>query len=89
MTTIAAMHLRLPRYERRRVDGLWMSDDEVGAAIDDLLDTRLDQRSDNPCIGRDRADLVLAGCAILEAIRGLSRPSGCGSPTGACARAFS
>jgi exopolyphosphatase/guanosine-5'-triphosphate,3'-diphosphate pyrophosphatase len=69
VTTIAAMHLRLPRYERRRVDGLWMSDSEVGAAIDDLLDTRLDQRADNPCIGRDRADLVLAGCAILEAIR--------------------
>ena len=69
VTTLAAMHLRLARYERRRVDGLWMSDGEVGGAIDDLLDTRLDQRADNPCIGRDRADLVLAGCAILEAIR--------------------
>ncbi|MCJ2060724.1 Ppx/GppA family phosphatase [Methylobacterium sp. J-048] len=69
VTTIAAMHLRLVRYERRRVDGLWMSDHEVSTAIDDLLDTRLEQRADNPCIGRDRADLVLAGCAILEAIR--------------------
>ncbi|WP_027172180.1 Ppx/GppA phosphatase family protein [Methylobacterium sp. 10] len=69
VTTLAAMHLRLARYERRRVDGLWMSDGEVSDAIDDLLDTRLDQRADNPCIGRDRADLVLAGCAILEAIR--------------------
>ena len=69
VTTLAAMHLRLARYERRRVDGLWMSGGEVSDAIDDLLDTRLDQRADNPCIGRDRADLVLAGCAILEAIR--------------------
>jgi exopolyphosphatase/guanosine-5'-triphosphate,3'-diphosphate pyrophosphatase len=69
VTTIAAMHLRLARYERRRVDGLWMRDEEVAQAIDDLLDTRLEQRVDNPCIGRDRADLVLAGCAILEAIR--------------------
>ena len=69
VTTIAAMHLRLVRYERRRVDGLWMSEDEVAGAIEDLLDTRLEQRADNPCIGRDRADLVLAGCAILEAIR--------------------
>jgi len=69
VTTLAAMHLRLARYERRRVDGLWMSDAEVTDAIDDLLGTRLDQRADNPCIGRDRADLVLAGCAILEAIR--------------------
>ncbi|MGV7032239.1 Ppx/GppA phosphatase family protein [Methylobacterium symbioticum] len=69
VTTIAAMHLRLVRYERRRVDGLWMSDADVESAIGDLLDTRLEQRADNPCIGRDRADLVLAGCAILEAIR--------------------
>ncbi len=69
VTTIAAMHLRLDRYDRRRVDGLWMSDNDVTNAIEDLLDTRLDQRADNPCIGRDRADLVLAGCAILEAIR--------------------
>ncbi|MFF8799215.1 MULTISPECIES: Ppx/GppA phosphatase family protein [unclassified Methylobacterium] len=69
VTTLAAMHLRLARYERRRVDGLWMSDGEVSDAIEDLLDTRLEQRADNPCIGRDRADLVLAGCAILEAIR--------------------
>ena len=69
VTTLAAMHLRLARYERRRVDGLWMSDAEVTDAIEDLLDTRLEQRADNPCIGRDRADLVLAGCAILEAIR--------------------
>jgi exopolyphosphatase/guanosine-5'-triphosphate,3'-diphosphate pyrophosphatase len=69
VTTLAAMHLRLPRYDRRRIDGLWMSDDEVSAAIDHLLDTRLAERAQNPCIGRDRADLVLAGCAILEAIR--------------------
>lgn len=69
VTTLAAMHLRLARYERRRVDGLWMNDGEVSDAIEDLLDTRLEQRADNPCIGRDRADLVLAGCAILEAIR--------------------
>ena len=33
VTTLAAMHLRLPRYERRRVDGLWMNDDEVSDAI--------------------------------------------------------
>ena len=69
VTTLAAMHLRLARYDRRRVDGLWMSDAQVSEAIEDLLDTRLAERADNPCIGRDRADLVLAGCAILEAIR--------------------
>ncbi|WP_128562179.1 Ppx/GppA phosphatase family protein [Methylobacterium crusticola] len=69
VTTLAAMHLRLPRYDRRRIDGLWMQDREVTQAIDGLLATRLAERAQNPCIGRDRADLVLAGCAILEAIR--------------------
>ncbi len=69
MTTVGAIYLRLPRYDRRRVDGLWMRDDEVAAVLSRLLETRFEQRAANPCIGRDRADLVLAGCAILEAIR--------------------
>ena len=69
VTTIAGVHLALPRYDRRRVDGLWMADSEVSDVIDHLLDTGYDQRMANPCIGRERADLVLAGCAILEAIR--------------------
>jgi len=69
VTTVGGVHLRLPRYDRRRVDGLWMAHDEVSAVIERLLQTQFDQRAANPCIGRDRADLVLAGCAILEAIR--------------------
>jgi exopolyphosphatase/guanosine-5'-triphosphate,3'-diphosphate pyrophosphatase len=69
VTTVGGIHLRLPRYDRRRVDGMWMNDSDVIKVIDDLLDTPFDQRAANPCIGRDRADLVLAGCAILEAIR--------------------
>ena len=69
MTTLAAMHLRLPRYDRRRVDGLWMRDAEVTNAVDALLDTRIEERARDPNIGQGRADLVLAGCAILEAIR--------------------
>lgn len=69
VTTIGGIHLRLPRYDRRRVDGMWMRDDDVTAVIDGLLDTGFYQRAANPCIGRDRADLVIAGCAILEAIR--------------------
>jgi exopolyphosphatase/guanosine-5'-triphosphate,3'-diphosphate pyrophosphatase len=69
VTTVGGIHLGLERYDRRRVDGMWMRDDEISAVIDRLLETNLDQRAQNPCIGRDRADLVLAGCAILEAIR--------------------
>ncbi|MBS7738910.1 MAG: Ppx/GppA family phosphatase [Chelatococcus sp.] len=69
VTTIAGVHLALPRYDRRRVDGLWMADREVSDVIDHLLETGYEERMANPCIGSERADLVLAGCAILEAIR--------------------
>jgi exopolyphosphatase/guanosine-5'-triphosphate,3'-diphosphate pyrophosphatase len=69
VTTVGGIHLKLPRYDRRRVDGMWMRDEHVTAVLDDLLDTPYEQRAQNPCIGRERADLVLAGCAILEAIR--------------------
>jgi exopolyphosphatase / guanosine-5'-triphosphate,3'-diphosphate pyrophosphatase len=69
VTTVGGIYLGLARYDRRRVDGLWMRDCDVSAVIDRLVETSFDQRAANPCIGRERADLVLAGCAILEAIR--------------------
>lgn len=69
VTTLAGVHLDLPRYDRRKVDGLWLSDQEVSAMQAKLLSWDFDGRAANPCIGPDRADLVLAGCAILEAIR--------------------
>jgi len=69
VTTIAGVHLGLRRYDRRRVDGCWMMDDEVSDVMERLLGMSYDQRVDNACIGAERADLVLAGCAILEAIR--------------------
>ncbi|WP_421859510.1 Ppx/GppA phosphatase family protein [Oricola sp.] len=69
VTTLAGIHLDLPRYDRRRVDGLWMSAEEVDAMNARLLSWSFEERVANPCIGADRADLVLAGCAILEAIR--------------------
>jgi exopolyphosphatase/guanosine-5'-triphosphate,3'-diphosphate pyrophosphatase len=69
VTTIAGVHLELRRYERRRVDGCWMSADQVTGVIERLLAMSYEDRAANPCIGTERADLVLAGCAILEAIR--------------------
>lgn len=69
VTTLAGVHLGLERYDRRRVDGLWMDGASVDAMIERLLSWDFRQRVANPCIGADRADLVLAGCAILEAIR--------------------
>jgi exopolyphosphatase / guanosine-5'-triphosphate,3'-diphosphate pyrophosphatase len=69
VTTIAGVHLNLARYERRRVDGCWMTEAEVDAVVERLLAMSYRDRVANPCIGAERADLVLAGCAILEAIR--------------------
>ena len=69
VTTLAGVHLDLPRYDRRRVDGLWLSSRDVDRMTEKLLSWDFHARSSNPCIGSDRADLVLAGCAILEAIR--------------------
>jgi exopolyphosphatase / guanosine-5'-triphosphate,3'-diphosphate pyrophosphatase len=69
VTTIAGVHLELRRYERRRVDGCWMGNDEATRVIERLLAMSYEDRVANPCIGAERADLVLAGCAILDAIR--------------------
>ncbi|HVW93246.1 MAG TPA: Ppx/GppA phosphatase family protein [Devosia sp.] len=69
VTTLAGLHLGLDRYERQKVDGLWMSADEVSATIEALLLMPFERRVAHACIGRDRADLVLPGCAIFEAIR--------------------
>lgn len=69
VTTLAGVHLGLERYDRRRVDGLWMDRGSVDGMVERLLGWDFHARVANPCIGADRADLVLAGCAILEAIR--------------------
>jgi exopolyphosphatase/guanosine-5'-triphosphate,3'-diphosphate pyrophosphatase len=69
VTTIAGVHLGLDRYDRRRVDGCWLSGEEVTQVVDRLLAMSYEDRIASPCIGAERADLVLAGCAILEAIR--------------------
>lgn len=69
VTTLAGVHLGLERYDRRRVDGLWLDNADVDAMMNKLVSWTFQQRVANACIGPDRADLVLAGCAILEAIR--------------------
>jgi hypothetical protein len=69
VTTLAGVFLNLPRYDRRRIDGIWMNDADVTAVIQRLLGMTYQERADNNCISVERADLVLAGCAILDAIR--------------------
>jgi exopolyphosphatase/guanosine-5'-triphosphate,3'-diphosphate pyrophosphatase len=69
VTTLAGLHLGLERYERQKVDGLWMTTREVDDTMAALLGMPYERRVQHSCIGRDRADLVLPGCAIFEAIR--------------------
>lgn len=69
VTTIAGVQLGLARYDRSKVDGCWLKSEDIGAVTAELLAMSYDERSHNPCIGHERADLVLAGCAILEEIR--------------------
>ncbi len=69
VTTLAGLHLGLERYDRAKVDGLWMGEREVADTMRVLLAMDYEKRVANACIGRDRADLVIPGCAIFEAIR--------------------
>ena len=69
VTTLAGVFLNLPRYDRRRIDGIWMNNADVTAVIQRLLGMTFQERAANNCISIERADLVLAGCAILDAIR--------------------
>lgn len=68
VTTIAGVQMGLRRYDRSRVDGAWLSPKEVTRITEQLLNMSFEDRAENPCVGYERADLVLAGCAILKAI---------------------
>ena len=68
VTTLASVHLALPCYDRRAVDGLLVPADSMREVNRALSTMSLDERAQLPCIGGERADLVVAGCAILEAI---------------------
>jgi exopolyphosphatase/guanosine-5'-triphosphate,3'-diphosphate pyrophosphatase len=69
ITSLAGLHLELPRYDRSKVDGLWMTRGECEAVRRRLAVLSARERAAQPCIGPDRADLVLAGAAILEAVQ--------------------
>jgi len=69
ITSLAGIHLGLRRYQRNLVDGLWMTRGDCEAAADTLKRLGAAGRSAEPCIGPDRADLVLAGAAIMEAVQ--------------------
>jgi exopolyphosphatase/guanosine-5'-triphosphate,3'-diphosphate pyrophosphatase len=68
VTTLSGIQMRLPRYDRNLVDGSWLGLDEIREHSRHLAELGYAARASQPCIGPERADLVVAGCAILEAI---------------------
>jgi exopolyphosphatase/guanosine-5'-triphosphate,3'-diphosphate pyrophosphatase len=71
VTTIASVLMNLPRYDRARVDGQWIDPFAVRPLARELASWPLEKRRAHPCIGVGRADLVVAGCAVVEAIHRL------------------
>ncbi|MEH6700689.1 Ppx/GppA phosphatase family protein [Parasphingorhabdus sp.] len=68
VTTLASLHLKLPQYDRKVIDGLIVPTESMREISTMLANASPDERADIPCIGRERADLVVGGCAILESI---------------------
>ncbi len=68
VTTLAAIFLDLARYDRNRIDGITLPVSSITDSINRLLKMRPFERFNHPCIGADRSDYILAGCAIFSAI---------------------
>ena len=68
VTTLAGLHLGLPRYDRAQVDGFRLTFEDIRCQVDRLLVMDVQERAAEPCIGVGRGDVVVAGCAILETI---------------------
>ncbi|RYG92221.1 Ppx/GppA family phosphatase [Loktanella sp. IMCC34160] len=68
ITTVAASHLGLKRYDRNKVDGLRMTSDQIDAVIRNYLLMGPEGRRADPRIGRDRSALIMSGAAILQAL---------------------
>lgn len=68
VTTLAGVHLGLRRYSRAAVDGTWLDAAQIRTAVDTIRQLTTSERAAHPCIGPDRADLVVPGCVILDGI---------------------
>jgi exopolyphosphatase / guanosine-5'-triphosphate,3'-diphosphate pyrophosphatase len=69
VTTLAGIALKLPRYVRSKVDGTWHDCATMQAVVDRLVVLNRAARADLGCVGDERADLIVPGCAIYSAIR--------------------
>ncbi len=68
VTTVAASHLGLKRYDRGKVDGITMTSDQIDAVVKEYLALGPEGRRTDPRIGRDRHELIMSGSAILQAL---------------------
>ena len=68
VTTLAGIHLDLPRYDRSIVDGLSVGFESITAIVSRVANMDYETRCAHPCIRHERADLMIMGCAILDAI---------------------
>ena len=68
VTTLAAIHLDLPHYDRSKIDGIKLSISDIRGATQTLMRMSPAARAAHPCIGASRTDFILSGCAIFEAI---------------------
>ena len=88
VTTLASLHLELPSYDRNKIDGLIVPSSSMLEICQRLSAMAPDERALQPCIGRERADLVVAGCAILERSWKSGRRHGWAWPIAVSARAY-
>ena len=68
ITSLAGIHLKLPYYQRAKVDGLWLRSADAVNVARDMGSRSFDDRAKEPCIGKDRANLLVAGCAITDVL---------------------
>jgi len=68
ITSLAGIHLKLPYYQRDKVDGLWFRSQDAVRVARDMANRSPEDRAKEPCIGKDRARLLVAGCAITDVI---------------------
>ncbi|MGB6230848.1 MAG: Ppx/GppA phosphatase family protein [Litorimonas sp.] len=68
ITSLAGIHLKLPYYQRNKVDGLWLRSSDAVRVARDMASRSPEDRAKEPCIGEDRAKMLVAGCAIIDVI---------------------
>ena len=68
ITSLAGIHLKLPYYQRDKVDGLWFRSRDAVRVARSMASRSPEDRAKEPCIGRDRSKLLIAGCAITDVV---------------------